>query len=71
MYVLLILLNSLEGVLWATEINLRWIILNALFFFFTIVKYKFSLILISCTSPNPYITNNQINFMLLLQDWML
>lgn len=41
------------------------------FFFFTIVKYKFSLILISCTSPNPYITNNQINFMLLLQDWML
>lgn len=34
----------------------------------TIFFYKFSLILISCTT-NPYITNNKINFMLFLQDW--
>ena len=32
------------------------------FFFFTIVKYKFSLIPISCISRNPYIANNQVNF---------
>ena len=35
---------------------------RTIFFF-----YKFSLILISCTT-NPYITNSKINFMLFLQD---
>ena len=53
------LINPLDGVRWATEINLRWI---TFFFFFTIVKYKFSLIPISCISRNPYIANNQVNF---------
>lgn len=36
--------------------NFEWL------FFLTIVQYKFSLILISCTSANPNVTNNQISF---------